>query len=90
MKLILLSALLLAPALKAQNSGTLQGSVVDSSTCTGISGVAVYFGSDQGVTYETLTDSAGSDRRNSDTRSIFGFARCQLRESFAHRGHRGI
>ncbi len=50
----------LAPALLAQTGGTVEGIVVDSATGAGISGVTVYFGTDQGAHYETTTDDSGA------------------------------
>jgi hypothetical protein len=51
---------LFAAALLAQSGGTVDGIVVDSATGAGISGVTVYFGTDQGAHYETVTDESGA------------------------------
>jgi hypothetical protein len=57
-KFSLLSALFFC-ALQAQDSGTVEGSVVDSATGTGLAEVTVYFGSDQGAHYDATTDASG-------------------------------
>jgi len=57
-KISLLPALFFC-ALQAQDSGSIEGSVVDSATGTGLADVTVYFGSDQGSHYDATTDAAG-------------------------------
>jgi hypothetical protein len=47
------------PLLQAQDSGSIEGSVVDSVTGTGLADVAVYFGSEQGSHYDATTDASG-------------------------------
>jgi hypothetical protein len=64
MRFFLLSALFIS-LLQAQDSSTLEGTVVDSATGLGIGDVAVYFGSDHGPSYDTVTDSNGRFRINS-------------------------
>jgi len=59
MKFFVLPALFAFSLLEAQNSGTIEGSVVDSVTGTGIVGVSVYFGSDQGASWDAVTDASG-------------------------------
>jgi hypothetical protein len=60
MKFLLFTFLL--PLLQAQDSGIIEGSVVDNVTGAGISDVAVYFGSEQGSHYDALTDASGRFR----------------------------
>jgi hypothetical protein len=57
-KISLLPALFFC-ALQAQDSGSIEGSVVDSATGTGLADVTVYFGSDQSTNYDAITDAAG-------------------------------
>jgi hypothetical protein len=49
----------LAPALRAQ-TGVVEGKVLDGASGAGISGVTVYFGTDQGVHYEAITGDSGA------------------------------
>jgi hypothetical protein len=68
-KISLLSALFLSLALQAQDSVSIEGSVVDRATGLGIPGVSVYFGSElspnsnnapsASVHYDVVTDAAG-------------------------------
>jgi hypothetical protein len=60
MKLFLLAALSIPAWLFAQETGSVSGSVVDSSTGAGVAGVSVYFGQDQGSVYEATTDASGA------------------------------
>jgi hypothetical protein len=60
-KIYLLSALFFC-VLQAQDSGSIEGSVVDSVTGAGIPDAAVYFGSDQGAHYDAVTDASGRFR----------------------------
>jgi hypothetical protein len=62
MNYFLLSALFLCPLLHAQDSGSIEGSVVDNLTGAGISDVTVYFGSDQSEHYDAVTDADGRFR----------------------------
>ena len=72
MKVFVLSALFLCPLLKAQNSGSIQGSVVDSVTGTGIARVTVYFGADQGSSYDTVTDASGRFQISAVKGGVYG------------------
>jgi len=62
MKFFLLSALLFLTLRQAQDSGIIEGSVVDNVTGAGISDATVYFGSDRGAHYDALTDASGRFR----------------------------
>jgi hypothetical protein len=57
-KIFLLSALFFC-ILQAQDSGSIEGSVVDGATGAGVADVTVYFGSDQGAHYDAVTDASG-------------------------------
>jgi hypothetical protein len=59
LKISLLFALFLSHALQAQDSVSIEGSVVDSVTKVGHPGVTVYFGSEQGAHQDAITDSFG-------------------------------
>jgi hypothetical protein len=61
MRFLLLFALSIS-SLLAQDSATIQGTVVDSFTGVGVQGVSVYFGSEHGAEYKTTTDSGGRFR----------------------------
>jgi protocatechuate 3,4-dioxygenase beta subunit len=59
---LLIFATFIAAQEAAPGAGLIQGSVVDSVTGSGIAGVTVYFGQNEGASYETTTDAAGAFR----------------------------
>lgn len=61
-KLSLLSALFLCGTAVAQNTGIVEGVVVDGRNGLPLQGVSVYFGVDKGPHYEAQTDSTGGFR----------------------------
>jgi len=60
------------PLAQAQNSGRIEGSVVDTVTGIGIAGVTVYFGSDQDAAYDTVTDASGRFEISAVRSGVYG------------------
>jgi hypothetical protein len=63
---------LFLPLLQAQDSGVIEGSVVDSVTKVGIPEVSVYFGSDNGVSYDATTDTSGQFQVTGVKEGVYG------------------